>query len=107
MPTYNKLIRDKIPNIMDADNKTYTSRTLSDDEYVFELRKKLHEELAEYLSTANEADALEELADLLELIHALSNVHGADPQKLEEVRRKKAEKRGGFQDKLFLIEVHD
>lgn len=107
MPVYNKLVRDGIPQIIEQDNHTYSMRTLSDEEYVFELKKKLGEELQEYLRTENDQEALEELADVLELIHALSTVHGANPQELERIRREKADKRGGFAKKLFLIEVHD
>jgi predicted house-cleaning noncanonical NTP pyrophosphatase (MazG superfamily) len=107
MPTYNKLIRDKIPQIIDKEGKSYTLRTLSNEEYVVELKTKLGEELKEYLSAADDTNAVEELADLLELVQTLSTVHGASPQELEEVRRKKADKRGGFQEKLFLVEVQD
>jgi predicted house-cleaning noncanonical NTP pyrophosphatase (MazG superfamily) len=107
MPTYNKLIRDKIPQIIDAEGKTYTVRTLSDEEYVVELKTKLGEELKEYLSAADDTNAVEELADLLELVHTLTTVHGFSPHELEEIRCKKADKRGGFREKLFLLEVQD
>lgn len=107
MPTYNKLVRDKIPQIIAADGKTYTMRVLSDEDYVKELRVKLNEELKEYLAAKTDKDALEELADLMELAHALSVVHRASPEALEEIRQVKADKRGGFRDRLFLIEVED
>ncbi|WP_139490116.1 nucleoside triphosphate pyrophosphohydrolase [Brevibacillus dissolubilis] len=107
MPIYNKLIRDRIPQIMDEAGKTYTIRTLSDDEYKTELQKKCQEELNEYLAAENDTDSVEELADLLELIHTLVRIHGSTPEELEAVRVKKAEKRGGFEEKLFLIEVED
>ncbi len=71
------------------------------------ITKKLHEELAEYLETTNDSDAMEELADLLELIHSLTYIHSSNPIELEEIRLKKAEKRGGFNDRIFLVEVHD
>ncbi|OFW78412.1 MAG: phosphoribosyl-ATP pyrophosphohydrolase [Alicyclobacillus sp. RIFOXYA1_FULL_53_8] len=106
MPVYNKLVRDGIPQIIEQDNHTYTMRTLSDEEYVLELRKKLGEELQEYLQADNDKDAIEELADVLELMHALTTVHGSSPDALEQIRRKKADKRGGFAKKLFLIETH-
>lgn len=107
MPIYNKLIRDKIPQIMDDTNKTYTLRTLSGEEYIVELKKKLGEELREYLSADNDKDAIEELADLQELIYTLTSIHGSNPEELETVRLRKAEQRGGFQTKLFLIEVDE
>jgi predicted house-cleaning noncanonical NTP pyrophosphatase (MazG superfamily) len=110
MPTYNKLIRDKIPEIISSGGKEFSVRTLSDEEYRVELKTKLGEELDEYLQEAkegNDQSAVEELADLLELIHALTAVHGSSPEELEQVRAQKAEKRGAFKDKLFLIEVQD
>ncbi|MCL6587180.1 MAG: nucleoside triphosphate pyrophosphohydrolase [Anoxybacillus sp.] len=107
MPVYNKLVRDKIPQIIEAAGKTFTMRTLSDEEYRHELRKKAFEELEEYVRAKDDVTAIEELADLLEIIHALAECHGATIEQVEAVRAEKAEKRGGFQEKIFLIEVHD
>jgi predicted house-cleaning noncanonical NTP pyrophosphatase (MazG superfamily) len=107
MPTYNKLVRDKIPEVIYNTGKTCRVRTLSDEDYLIELQKKCKEELEEYLSSSNNEEAVEELADLLELIHTLASVHGLDPEKLEEIRLNKAYERGGFQEKLFLIDVSD
>lgn len=107
MPVYNKLVRDRIPEIIKQDNKNFSTRILSDDEYIKALKEKSFEELQEYVNTKNDEDAIEELADLLEIIHALSECHGASFEKVEEIRNKKAEKRGGFKEKIFLIEVED
>lgn len=107
MPTYNKLVRDKIPEVIYNTGKTCRVRTLSDEDYLTELKKKCKEELEEYLSSSNDEEAVEELADLLELIHTLAQVHGSDPEKLEKVKLSKANKRGGFQEKIFLIDVSD
>ncbi|MGL5384183.1 MAG: nucleoside triphosphate pyrophosphohydrolase [Culicoidibacterales bacterium] len=107
MPIYNKLVRDLIPTIIAADGKSCETKILDETTYKLELQKKLHEELAEYLATDNDTDAIEELADLLELIHALTTIHNATPQQLENVRAKKAAKRGGFDERIFLVEVHD
>ncbi|QSO54142.1 nucleoside triphosphate pyrophosphohydrolase [Alicyclobacillus curvatus] len=107
MPTYNKLVRDRIPEIIGLEGKNYTVRTLSDEEYAKELKVKLSEELREYLETQSDVDAVEELADIVEIIHALCTVHGSSAKALEGVRQAKAEKRGGFQEKIFLIEVKD
>lgn len=107
MPDYNKLVRDRIPEIIESTGKKFSTRILDNDEYIKELKKKSFEELEEYVSTTNDEDALEELADLLEIIHALAEYHGASFEKLEEIRKKKAEKRGGFKEKIFLIEVED
>jgi predicted house-cleaning noncanonical NTP pyrophosphatase (MazG superfamily) len=107
MPLYNKLVRDGIPGIIESTGKTFTTRILSDEEYITELRKKSFEELEEYINSKNNDEAIEELADLLEIIHSLAEYHGASFEKVEEVRQKKAEKRGGFKEKIFLIEVED
>ncbi|MGG6431515.1 phosphoribosyl-ATP pyrophosphohydrolase [Anoxybacillus sp. D401a] len=107
MPIYNKLVRDKIPQVIEKAGKTFTVRTLSNEEYRQELRKKAFEELEEYMNATDDRTAVEELADLLEIVHALAQCHGVTIDQVEAVRAEKAEKRGGFQEKIFLIEVHD
>ncbi len=107
MPIYHKLVRDRIPEIIEKAGKSFTTRILSEEEYSLELKKKMYEELKEYEEADNNDDALEELADLLELINAAATIHGSNLKELEELRKKKAEKRGGFEEKVFLIEVED
>lgn len=92
-----KLVRDKIPQIIIADGKTPIVRTLSDEEYLSELDRKLNEEVAEY-----QADkSLEEMADVLEVLLAICEARGHSVDELMEVRDKKREKRGGFRDKVY------
>ncbi|KYG28096.1 nucleoside triphosphate pyrophosphohydrolase [Alkalihalobacillus trypoxylicola] len=105
MPVYNKLVRDRIPEIIEKTGANCLIRYMEDNEYKKELKRKLHEELEEYKEAKNDADALEELADMLEIIHALAISHGVSFEELDEIRLEKAEKRGGFLDKIFLIEV--
>lgn len=107
MPVYNKLVRDKIPEIINESGKNCTVRVLDDEQYRLALKEKLSEELIEYNASQSDEEALEELADLLELIHSLSHVHGANVDQLEGLREDKARKRGGFADKVFLVEVED
>ena len=107
MPVYNKLVRDRIPEVIESTGKQFSTRILENEEYIKELKNKSFEELEEYINAENDNDAIEELADLLEIIHALAECHGASIEKVEEVRQKKAEKRGGFKEKIFLIEVED
>ncbi|MEN8698421.1 nucleoside triphosphate pyrophosphohydrolase [Bacillus infantis] len=107
MPVYNKLVRDRIPEVIENTGKNYNTRILEDKEYIKELKKKSYEELEEYMNTTNPGEALEELADVLEIIHAIAEYHGFSIEELENVRRSKAEKRGGFKDKIFLIDVED
>lgn len=98
---YNKLIRDKIPEIIEDDGGSCKTRVLKEDEYLTELDKKLSEELAEYL----ESGSLEELADLTEVIRAVTVARGYSTEELEKVRAEKAAQRGGFEKKLLLLEV--
>ena len=103
--TYNKLIRDRIPQIIETSGNSCTTRVLDAQEYVRFLTEKLKEEVSEYLDDPS----LEELADIMEVVLALAETHGADAQRLEEIRISKQEKRGGFSKRLFLetVEEHD
>ena len=98
---YNKLVRDRIPEIIAADEKTCETRLLSDEEYLAMLDEKLNEELREY----QESKSMEELADLMEVMRAVMVARGSSFEEVEEIRRKKAEKRGGFKKKLLLVSV--
>lgn len=98
---YNKLVRDKIPEIIRADGKRLKGRILNDEEHVEALLKKVEEELAEL----REARNVEELADLHEVLLGLADALGISREQLEKVRSDKAAKRGGFQQKIFLEEV--
>ena len=98
---YNKLVRDRIPEIIEANGKRCVCSTLTDAEYLAMLDAKLNEELAEY----QESKSMEELADLLEVIRAVAEARGSSFEEVEAIRRDKAEKRGGFEKKLLLTEV--
>ena len=99
--SYNKLVRDRIPEIIEASGKRCKTDTLSDEEYLRMLDAKLDEELAEY-----HADhSMEELADLLEVIYAAAAARGCTPDALEAIRAEKARKRGGFAKRMLLMEV--
>ena len=107
MLIYNKLVRDLIPNVITKTGKEFSTRILPEDEYIVELKKKLSEELQEYNEAKTDEEAVEELADILELLHAAVKMHNSTVKELEEVRKAKAEKRGGFEQRIFLIEVED
>jgi predicted house-cleaning noncanonical NTP pyrophosphatase (MazG superfamily) len=98
MIQYNKLVRDLIPDIIEKESKPYQTRILSDTAYQQELIKKLQEEVTEFTEGPN----LEELADILEVIHALTESLGADKATVEEIRRQKAVERGGFEKRILL-----
>ena len=101
--TYHKLVRDRSPEISEADGKTCICETLSDEDYISLLDQKLNEELAEY----QESKSLEELADLLEVMQAVVKARGWTLEELEQVRAAKAEKRGGFEKMILLKEVRE
>ena len=100
---YNKLVRDRIPEIIEASGAECKTEILSDEKYREMIDAKLDEELAEYHKDQN----IEELADLLEVIHAATLARGYTLEELEDVRARKAEKRGGFAKKILLIEVEE
>lgn len=96
---YHKLVRDKIPEIIEAGGGKAETRILSDEEYLHFLEAKLDEEVGEYHRDQN----AEELADILEVVYALAAAKGCSRQQLAEIYQKKHEKRGGFEKKIFLI----
>lgn len=100
---YNKLVRDRIPEIIEADGKICVYEILSDEDYIALLDQKLNEELAEY----QESKSLEELADLLEVMQAVVKARGWTLEELEQVRISKAAERGGFKKKILLKEVRE
>ena len=101
MKVYNKLVRDNIPDIILKDNELPSTRILSDEEYIKELDRKLMEEVNEYL----ENDNIEEMVDILEVIRAILDYKGVTYDEIEEKRIKKATKRGGFKEKIYLEKV--
>lgn len=107
MPTYNKLVRDRIPEVIENTGKKFHTTVLSQDAYIEELRKKSFEELEEYIAAETDAEALEELADMFEILHALAAVHGSTIQGVEKIRKEKEQKRGGFNERIFLVDVED
>ena len=100
---YNKLVRDRIPEIIEASGNTCITEILSDEEYLKMIDAKFDEELAEYHKDQN----IEELADMLEVIYAAAVDRGYSIEELEKVRVEKAEKRGGFSKKILLKEVEE
>lgn len=98
MKIYNKLVRDKIPKIIEADNCVCSTRIMDDEEYLQALNTKLQEELKEYL----ESGEVEELADLEEVLRAILDAKKVTYEDFEKIRELKVEKRGAFKKKIFL-----
>jgi predicted house-cleaning noncanonical NTP pyrophosphatase (MazG superfamily) len=98
---HNKLVRDRIPEIIEADGGRPIVRVLDEEDYRAALLTKLGEETAEYRA---EGHALE-LVDILEVVYALAAVHGLSIEQIGEQRRVKRAERGGFERRLFLESV--
>lgn len=101
MPKYNKLVRDKIPEIIESNGEKPIIRILNDAEYNEELIKKLNEEYHEVIE-ADEESVIEELADMLEVMESIAELHNKTLEDILNTKEKKKIKRGGFSRKLYL-----
>jgi predicted house-cleaning noncanonical NTP pyrophosphatase (MazG superfamily) len=101
--SYNKLVRDKIIDIIKLNGEKPVYHTLNNEEYIEELLKKLIEEANEFI----EADSPEELADLMEVVYSIAKTKNIDLEEVEQIRIKKREKRGGFDNKIYLEGVEN
>jgi len=98
---YNKAIRDRIPEIIEKSGYSCHVKTLTNDEFLIEIEKKLTEEVHEYQKDKE----VSELADILEVIYRISQLKGISKEELEKLRIKKAQDRGPFDNNLFLIDT--
>ena len=96
---YNKLVRDKSPEIIRQQGENPICRTLDQEEYLRCLEQKLDEEVEEYHRDRN----AEELADILEVVFALADSIGCGCEELMEIYHRKHNARGGFRDRIFLV----
>ncbi len=101
MKIYNKLVRDKIPEIIRVKGQNPTIKILDNEEYIKELNIKLQEEANEYLTDNN----VEELADIVEVIYGILRYKEVSIEEFEKIRNGKNEKRGSFFDKIYLESV--
>ena len=105
MKTYNKLIRDKIPEIIAADNFIGRYKKLNKKEFKKALFEKIIEETTELSKVSNKNDLIEELADLQEILLALYENEKISVKEIELVRKAKLKKRGGFVKKIMLLDM--
>jgi predicted house-cleaning noncanonical NTP pyrophosphatase (MazG superfamily) len=103
---YGKLVRDRIPEIIERTGKAPTCRELSDEEFRLALRAKAVEEAGELVEAPDE-EVLSELADLAEVIEWVLRAYSFSPEDLNRARRKKNEERGGFEKRILLESVSD
>ncbi len=99
--TYNKLVRDKIPAVIESDHNTHKCHKADQLEYKDKLTCKLQEEVREFVANPCE----EEIADILEVIDALVKYHGFDPATIATIQKDKRSKRGGFEEGIILEHV--
>jgi predicted house-cleaning noncanonical NTP pyrophosphatase (MazG superfamily) len=100
---YDKLVRDRIPEIIEAEGKRCDVRVLDDGDYAKRLDDKLDEELREYRQSGD----LTELMDLVEVVQAIVERQGKNWREFEQLRTMKREARGGFVKRLLLVSVDD
>ena len=99
--TYNKLVRDKIPEIIQDEGRVPKYHQLCVETYYKLLLEKLREEVEEFISSDN----VEEIADILEVVHCILKVRGCSFQEIEKVREIKNHERGSFKDRIILESV--
>ncbi|MDP3966521.1 MAG: nucleoside triphosphate pyrophosphohydrolase [archaeon] len=100
---YDKLVRDKIIEILKLEKLEYSYHIASKTEYEKKLKEKLIEEVNEFLKDG----ALDELADIQEVVNAICNFYGFYQEDLEKLRRDKFESRGGLEKRIILDEVKE
>jgi len=103
MKKYYKLIRDRIPEIIEADNEKPVVRVLDNVEFKKELLKKLIEEAQEASEAGGDKKELQkEIGDILEIMEYVVQVFGLDKKQIYATKQKRKDSRGGFDKKLFL-----
>ncbi|MBR4178516.1 MAG: nucleoside triphosphate pyrophosphohydrolase [Bacilli bacterium] len=103
---FNKLVRDRIPEIIVNNGGQAFTRVLDHEEYKKELEKKMIEEYNEALNSSGK-ERIEELADLIEIIKCLAEVENSSLDEVIEVSKEKCLKRGSFKNKIFLEKTID
>ncbi|MBL7079930.1 nucleoside triphosphate pyrophosphohydrolase [Candidatus Bathyarchaeota archaeon] len=101
--TYNKAIRDKIPELIENSGKRGIVKQLTDEEFLPELEKKLNEEVNEYLSSGD----IEELVDITEIVYRILELRNVSRKDFDSIRLEKRNTRGVFDRNYFLIEVRE
>ena len=104
---YSKLVRDKVPDIIEAAGKKLLTRRLSEDRYKRALKQKLVEEAREVQGAESIAELTEELADVAEVMDTLIAVLGISWQEVREAQKQKKLERGGFEKRLKLMWVEE
>lgn len=104
---HNKLVRDRIPEIIENNHKTCKTRILDNNEYLECLKTKLLEECHEVIDAEDEDNIKKEIADVLEVLEALENTFHINHQEVLSIKQKKARSNGAFDKKIYLEYVED
>ena len=102
---YNKLIRDKIPKIIEENNKVYNIEIMNDEQYKNKINLKILEEVQELLESRKHEERVNELADTYKILEVYIAVNDIDAREVEVKKESKLLLRGGFKDKILLIDV--
>ena len=100
--TFEKLVRDRIPEIIESKGEKVVTRILDDPEYRLRLLEKLIEEAKELFNDPSK----EEVADVLEVLESICEIFGYKPEEIQKVKKEKQQKRGGFKNKIFLEKTY-
>ena len=103
---YNKLVRDKIPEIITKKGAVPKTCRLGNKDYIKALIKKLNEELKEFYCANDHCEIVSEAADMMEVVLAMFKSRGVIPENVEAVRLEKLKRRGGFEKRIFLESVY-
>ncbi len=104
---YNKLIRDKIPEVIERAGKEFKTRVLNDEEYIEKVLEKINEETQELIEAKGREEIINEIADVYEVIEALMAVKNISADEVKFTKKSKCDKSGAFKEKLLLIEVDE
>lgn len=102
--TYDKLVRDRIPEVIESTGKKCRVCKVSGEGFLSGLEVKLFEEVQEFVDSGRD---LEELADILEVVDGLATILGSSFAEIIELKQKKRSERGGFEDGIWLEWVED
>lgn len=105
---FNKLVRDKIPDLIKNSGRRCEFEAMDDIQYAEKLSEKLCEEVQEFLkefNAENDENAIKELADILEVIYAIVELIGVNTQDFEKIRLAKIDKNGSFSKKILLKSI--
>ena len=101
----NKLVRDKVPSLVTKDGGSYTMKLMQGTDHLQALKDKLKEETDEFIAAEKSEIELDELVDIVELVHSYLKLHNITPEEFEALRIKKRKEKGSFERGIYLTEI--